>query len=195
MPRSRKPPAGEQPPESQMPEEESSRPGGRAGSRRSSGSRSTTSNPIDVEGARFEPPKTGDPDLGGEELNPYEPPPPELIEWTPERAGAVVRGMGFALHSADPISAEPEAGELWRATQEDADAIGSPLARILNRYAPARRLAGLSDEAELAFALAPYAKRNMMLRGRALQAKRAREATGEDPAASWPERPPGPDLT
>lgn len=134
----------------------------------------------------FEPPQEGQPaQLGGETA--YEPPAPELIEWTPERAGAIVRAGGFLLHNADSIAQEPEALELWRATEADVEAIGPPLARILNRYAPARRLAGVSDEAELAFGLMAYARRNLATRGRAVQAKKEREAAVSGP--QW-----GPDV-
>lgn len=118
----------------------------------------------------------------------YIPPAPELLEWTPERAGAMLRGAGFLLHAADPVAREPEAAELWRATEQDVDAIGPPLARILNRYAPARALAGVSDEAELAFGMLAYAKRNLATRGRAITAKREREEPDEGtaPDQSWP---------
>lgn len=121
----------------------------------------------------------------------YDAPPPEPLEWTPERAGALVRGFGFVLHSADGLAHEPGGEELWRATMADAEAIGPPLARILNRYAPARRLAGVSDEAELAFGVVPYVKRNLQLRGRLHRERVEREAwlagEGEPPAS---ERPP-----
>jgi hypothetical protein len=96
----------------------------------------------------------------------YAPPPPQLVEWTPERAESVVRGIGFLLHRADALGSKPGGDELWRATEQDAADAAPPLARILNRYEPARRLAGISDEAELGFVLAGYVKRNLAMRGR-----------------------------
>jgi hypothetical protein len=120
----------------------------------------------------------------------YEPPPPQLIEWTPERAAAIVRGAGYLLHASDGVAREPGGERLWRATEEDAAAIGPPLARILNRYDAARRLAGVSDEAELTFALGAYAKRNLALRGRLLAEKAEREAERAAPELFLtPERP------
>jgi hypothetical protein len=114
----------------------------------------------------------------------YEPVAPELIEWTPERAAAMVRAGGFLLHNADSASREPGGEEIWRATETDVAAIAPPLARILNRYAPARRLAGVSDEAELAFALSGYTRRNLATRGRVMRAKREREEELHSP--EWP---------
>lgn len=96
----------------------------------------------------------------------------DLIEWTPERAAAVVRGFGLVLHTLDPATELPGGAELWRATSTEASEIGAPLARILARYEPAKRLAGVVDEAELGAAFVSYAKRNVKLRGRlALEAK------------------------
>lgn len=106
-----------------------------------------------------------------EELAPVE----AVVEWTPERAAAVMRGVGFMLHHADPIGQEPGGEDLWRMTEQDALAAGAPLARILNRYDPARRLAGQADEAELAFAMVGYARSQLALRGRLVTQKRARE--------------------
>ncbi len=68
---------------------------------------------------------------------------------------------------------------------EAVQAIGAPLARILNRYAPARRLAGVSDEAELGFAAAAYFRRNLAERGRLATAKREREEAAAA-AGTWP---------
>lgn len=96
----------------------------------------------------------------------YAPAPPQLVEWTPERAAGIVRGIGFLLHRADSLGSKPGGDDLWRATEQDAADAAPPLARILNRYEPARRLAGISDEAELGFVLAGYVKRNLALRGR-----------------------------
>lgn len=96
----------------------------------------------------------------------YAPPAPQPVEWTPERAEGIVRGIGFLLHRADGLGSKPGGEDLWRATEQDAADAAPPLARILNRYEPARRLAGISDEAELGFVLAGYVKRNLALRGR-----------------------------
>ncbi len=57
---------------------------------------------------------------------------------------------------------------MWKATEQDARDAGEPLARILNRYDGARRLAGMVDEAEFAAAMFAYAKRNLKLRGRVI---------------------------
>jgi hypothetical protein len=120
-------------------------------------------------------PPAARPELAGE----YEPPPAEPIEWTPERAAALVRGGGIVLHKADPLHHEPGGEDLWRATSEDADAIGAPLSRILNRYAPARELAGHADEAELALAVIGYTRDNLALRGRLVAQRRDREGERE----------------
>lgn len=101
--------------------------------------------------------------------------PAQVIEWTPERAAAVLRGVGFMLHHADPLGGEDGGEELWRMTEQDALDAGAPLSRILNRYDPARRLAGQADEAELAFAMIGYAKDQLSLRGRLVAQRKARE--------------------
>lgn len=156
-------------------------------------------NPLGMEQpGDFEPPDGPTPPAHAADLEhgeDYGPASPDLIEWTPERAAAMLRGGGFLLHVADGLSrAKPpehiedpradcgcDACQLWRLTERDALDAGAPLARILNRYEPARRLAGVADEAELGFALLAYAKRNLSARARLLEDKRARE-----------ERPPGP---
>lgn len=104
----------------------------------------------------------------------------ELVEWTPQRAAAVVRGLGYGLHALDPAAELPGGEQLWRATAQDAEDIGQPLARILARYAPARRLAGVVDEAELGAAFVGYAKRNMKLRGQLKIAARDEDAFSGD---------------
>jgi hypothetical protein len=109
----------------------------------------------------------------------YEAEPPAPLEWTPERAGSVVRGIGFALHKSDGLHHEPGGEELWRATAEDVDMIAPPLSRILNRYAPARRLAGVTDEAELAFGVIAYTRENLALRGRLVRQRAEREERPE----------------
>lgn len=100
----------------------------------------------------------------------------DLVEWTPERAASLVRGFGYALHTFDPATELPGGDDLWRATSSEAREIGAPLSRILARYEPARRLAGVVDEAELGAAFVSYAKRNMRDRGRVVLA--AKEAEG-----------------
>jgi hypothetical protein len=154
----------------------------------SSATSSTPSNPLGLEQDSFEPPDRPVPaDDAIDDL--YEPAPPELLEWTPERAGSIVRAGGFLLHTADSLSREPEGTELWRATEADVEAMGPPLARILNRYEPARRLAGVADEGELAFAMISYARRNLVERGRVAMAKRDRDAELEAASAeAWPQR-------
>lgn len=94
----------------------------------------------------------------------------ELVEWTPDRAAAIVRGLGFVLHSLDGAASLDGGEELWRATEQEAADIGAPLARLLARYEPSRRLAGHVDEAEGAAALWGYTKRNLALRGRLILA-------------------------
>jgi hypothetical protein len=93
-----------------------------------------------------------------------------------------VRGAGFILHTADGLAKEPEGAELWRATQADIDAIAPPLARILNRYAPARSLAGLSDEAELLIGVGAYMRTQLAERGRVATIKRQRDQAAADAA-------------
>jgi hypothetical protein len=109
----------------------------------------------------------------------------DLVEWTPDRAAALVRGFGYTLHTVDPAAHLPGGDELWRATEAEAREIGAPLSRILARYEPARRLAGVVDEAELGAAFVSYAKRNMRDRGRVVLAARDDEGpqvygAGED---------------
>lgn len=121
-----------------------------------------------------------------DDLEPYQPVSAEPIDWTPDRAGTIVRAGGYLLHTADSMAREPEGEELWRATEADIDAIGAPLARILNRYEPTRRVAGYSDEGELILGVAGYARRNLALRGRIVTAKRQAEeaeaTAGDGPA-------------
>jgi hypothetical protein len=155
-------------------------------------SASSRTDPLDVEPGAWQPPEESPPTRTAADLNTddvYEPPPPELIEWTPERASAVVRGLGFGLHVLDPASRTDGGDQLWRWTKDDALEAGEPLARILNRYAPARRLAGFSDEAELAVIMGAYVRRNIADRGRlvALQEALAEEAAR---AETWVREPP-----
>ena len=101
----------------------------------------------------------------------------DLFLWTPERAGAGVRIVGHVLHAADRFGHVDGGEELWKATEQDAADIGPPLARMLNRYEPTRRLAGRVDEAELTAALYGYVRRNLVLRGRLVRQERARAET------------------
>lgn len=101
----------------------------------------------------------------------------DLIAWTPERAAALMRGFGLALHTLDPATELDGGADLWRATSTEATEIGAPLSRILARYEPARKLAGVVDEAELGAAFVSYAKRNMRDRGRVVLA--AKDERGE----------------
>lgn len=105
---------------------------------------------------------------------------PTVIEWTPDRAAALLRGLGYVASKADPVNRldHPDAGELWRWDAADALEAGEPLARILNRYGPLRQLAGVADEAEVAFTLAPYVLDNLARRGRILAAVKPAEPTG-----------------
>lgn len=105
----------------------------------------------------------------------------DLVEWTPERAAALIRGFGLALHTLDPATELDGGEDLWRATSQEASEIGAPLSRILARYEPARRLAGVVDEAELGAAFVSYTKRNLKQRGRVVMAARdERRAFGGD---------------
>jgi hypothetical protein len=164
-----------------------------SGDTRDSSDTSTEPNVLGLEPDTFDPPENPVP--ADADLTPdYEPEPAELLEWTPERAGAIVRAGGFVLHTADGMSREPEGGELWRATEADVDAIAPPLSRILNRYAPARRLAGVTDEFELAVGVMAYARENLAERGRIVTAKRKRDEIAEqaDASGTWPEPEPPP---
>lgn len=130
----------------------------------------------EISGAKFEPGAT--PEADASPTLELAPPPADLIEWTPERAAALVRGFGYTLHTFDPATNLPGGDELWRATDSEAREIGAPLSRILARYEPARRLAGVVDEAELGAAFVSYTKRNMRERGRVVLAA---EQTAEEP--------------
>lgn len=118
-------------------------------------------------------------DLEADEL-PDGPLEPTVIEWTPDRAAALLRGLGYCASKADPVNRldHPDAGELWRWSEADAIQAGEPLARILNRYGPLRALAGVADEAELAFELTPYLLDNLARRGRIIAATRPAEPVG-----------------
>lgn len=122
----------------------------------------------------FAPGTEGKPNLegvGDDELDEH--PDAHLFDWTPERAGAVIRAGGYVLHTADRV-AHIDGGEaLWKATEQDALAAGEPLSRILNRYDGARRLAGMVDEAEFAAAMFDYARRNLALRGQLVRREKA----------------------
>lgn len=157
-------------------------------------------NPLGMEQpGDFEPPEEPGPPAHAADLEHGEEhlaPPPDLYEWTPERAAAVLRAGGFLLHVADGLSRvkppehehDPRADcgcdacQLWRLTERDAIDAGAPLARILNRYEPARRLAGVVDEVEFGSAMLAYAKRNLTTRARLLDHKRAVE---ERPAGHY----------
>jgi len=106
----------------------------------------------------------------------------DLVEWTPERAASLVRAVGFALHTFDPATELDGGAALWRATAEEAEEIATPLSRILARYEPVKKLAGVVDEAELGAAFVSYAKRNMRERGRVVLAAKEerREVFGGD---------------
>lgn len=166
-----------------------------AGSAESTPASSVTSSrtdPLELERGAWRPPDEPPPvrtaaEHEAEEA--YVPAPPELIEWTPERAAAVLRGGFFIVHTVDPVSRLPGGGELWRMTQADALEAGSPLARILNRYEPARRLAGVSDEAELAMILLAHTRRELAARGRIVAAA-TEAAEAHEPPVWQPEQPP-----
>lgn len=105
----------------------------------------------------------------------YVPAAAEPIEWTTERAVALLRPTAALVHYADPLGREPGADDLWRLTEQDAHEIGEPLARILNRYSVTRSVAGLSDELALGIGLVGYGRRNLVLRGQLVAAKELRE--------------------
>lgn len=148
-------------------------------------SSASTSNPLGLEQDHWTPSEQAQPaDPGG--VDDYIAPPPQILEWTPDRAGAIVRAGGFLLHTADPVARDQVAHELeidlWRATEDDVSAIAPPLARILNRYEPARRLAGVSDEMELAFGMIGYLRENLADRGRILTTKRHQDDQAQEDA-------------
>ena len=186
-------------------DEKPSRPGG---SKSSAGPSASIENPLGFDhndapdwvnggAAGDEPPpppaSAADLEAGEAEIEP--PPPPE---WTPDRAAAVLRGLGFVLGNIDPLStANPDDGyELWRWTEADALEAGAPLARILNRYSPSRRLAAVSDEAELAFAIGPYLRRNLVARAQLSAERKEAEEPGpyEGADLAVPPTPGDPDL-
>lgn len=144
-------------------------------------------NPLGLEGApAFEPPKERPPVADaarlehGEELAPA---PPVPVEWTPERAAAVLRGGFFVARVVDPV-ARTDAGklvELWRLDTQDALEAGAPLSRMMNRYAPVRTLAGFADEAELGLTLGPLIAEQIRRRGQAIAALEERAQRGVDP--------------
>lgn len=105
----------------------------------------------------------------------YVPAPPELLDWTPERLTPILRSSAALVHYADPLGREPGGDDLWRMTATDADEIGEPLARILNRYSVTRTAAGLSDEVAVGIGLLGYGRRNLVLRGELARAKAERE--------------------
>ena len=102
----------------------------------------------------------------------FEPPAPEPVEWTPERAAAILRGGFFLARFVDPVAREDEGKqlELWRLDKADALEAGGPLSRMMNRYTPVRTLAGLADEAELGLTLGPLLVEHVRRRGEALAA-------------------------
>jgi len=158
-------------------------PGGDSGS--SFGSTGTGSNPFGLEAGSFTPSEEPQPAVVDvDEV--AELPPAEPLDWTAERAGYVLRGAGLALHTADPLSREPAGAELWRMTEADLEAMAPPLAAIANRYAPARRLAGFSEEGALAFGMLAYARRHLQTRGRVAGDARKKEPAVEP---TWPNRP------
>lgn len=141
----------------------------------SSKSSARAEDPFLIAGPGFRPVEDGRPRLDVD-LDDELPPPEHLFDWTPERAGAIIRAGGYVLHTADRVAHVEGGEELWKATEQDARAAGEPLARILNRYDAARRLVGFVDEAEFAAAMFDYARRNLELRGRLVRVERARQA-------------------
>jgi hypothetical protein len=175
-----------QPPQSKSKEPPSKTNPGSPGSRRSTPANETadssTSSPPKSPTPKAEDPfaierpppfKPGDesPNLESD-LEELDEPDPQLFDWTPERAGAVIRAGGYVLHTADRMGNVDGGDQLWKATEADAQAAGEPLARILNRYDSARRLAGMVDEAEFAAAMFDYARRNLALRGQLVRRHR-----------------------
>lgn len=157
-------------------------------------------NPFGFESSARHAPGEGPPppvararDLEADELAdaPLEQAPPE---WTPAAAAALLRGVGYCGHIADPLhrADHPDAAELWKWTEADAMAAGEPLARMLNRYGPLRALAGVADEAELAFTLTPYVLANLSRRGRIIAATRGPETPAGPFEGAIPAEPPAP---
>lgn len=189
---------GQQPPPPSKP----NAPPAETGSEPSPGS-SAPSSPLGLIGVPFRRPERGDSappaqtvrDLDAPE---YEPPAPAPLEWDEDRAALILRGAGFMLHTMDPLAGSPFAPELWKLTEEDLDAMAAPAARIANRYAPARQLAGLSDEVGLGMAAYPYIRRNLVERGRAAAMLKQAARSGPhapppgyvEPAATPPPPPP-----
>jgi hypothetical protein len=133
----------------------------------------TAENPFEIETPPSFEPGDGRPNLESDLDDELDEIDPHLFDWTPERAGAVIRAGGYVLHTADRMGHVDGGEELWKATEADARAAGEPLARILNRYDGARRLAGMVDEAEFAAAMFDYARRNLAHRGQLVRRDRA----------------------
>ena len=92
-----------------------------------------------------------------------------------------MKPTGYLLHALDPVACSEHGGDLWKLTEEDLEAIGEPLARIMNRYDVTRGLAEHSDPLAVGLGIAPYVKRNLAARGRAIEQIRRRQEL-EQPA-------------
>lgn len=139
-----------------------------AGSSSSPGSSGPTSS-LGFAGTAFRKPDEAPPAATARSLEADDPPapPPPPILWDDEKLRPILTGIGYALHSLDPVASSPNAPELWKLTEDDAAAMAAPLARIANRYDTVRQVAGYSDELSIAVAAGPYIKRNLAERGRA----------------------------
>lgn len=110
----------------------------------------------------------------------FEEPPPVPLEWNPEKAETVLRGLGLLFHQLDPLGSSPHGDDLWKMTEDDLRAIAPPASRIANRYSTARAVAGYSDEAGVLLGSAPYVKRNLAQRGRVKAIDAAERARQDD---------------
>jgi hypothetical protein len=121
----------------------------------------------------------------------YEPEPPAPFQWDAEKAESVVRIVGLVAHTVDPLSNSEFADDLWKADDEDCREIAPPLARIMNRHASLRQLAGFSDEAELTAAMWSYTRKNTAQRGRIKMFEKRAADAGNDAHRSLyePEQP------
>lgn len=122
---------------------------------------SSTSSPyVDDAGPGFDestpPPEEPTPEHGA--LGPL------ADEWQEQQVGDWLRNAGALAHAAIGV-----ADNDWTMTESDLERIGAPLTRILNRYQPARAVAGYSDPLAVAAGFGLYGWRSALERTQALK--------------------------
>jgi hypothetical protein len=128
----------------------------------------------------------------GPELGTLHALPAPLPEWKPERVAQLLRAQGAATHALIGVS---DRDWLWLAHELDATA--EPLAAVLNKHAPTRAAAGVSDELAAAIGLWGYAGRSIRERVNELERRKAAEpppapVTGYDAGGERVETEPPP---